>query len=156
MNHIDLNDEMKYLSDLLQQHILCRGWTTIPYPRDFQAEINRIMASEQYMDKQASFIPYKNKNSITMISHKRRSCFYLHAESTDSSKSHRMLLPLYRRLPRHDIVPLRPDKNYFFNEYLIEDAGPAILLLMMFSSRIVLISPGIYFSCNSPWSHTGF
>lgn len=129
MNHIELNDEMKYLSDLLQQHILCRGWTTIPYPRDFQAEINRIMASEQYMDKQASFIPYKNKNSITMISHKRRSCFYLHAEFTDSSKSHRMLLPLYRRLPRHDIVPLRPDKNYFFNEYLIEDAGPGILFI---------------------------
>ena len=75
MHHIELNDELKYLSDLLQQYILCRGWTTIPYPRDFQTENNRIRASEQRLDKQSSFVPYKNKNSITMISHKRRSHF---------------------------------------------------------------------------------
>ena len=105
MHHIELNDEMKYLSDLLQQYILCRGWTTMPYPRDLQAENNRIRASKQRLDKQSSFVPHKNKNSITMISHKRRSRFYLHAEFTDSGNSCRILLPLYRKLPQHDIVP---------------------------------------------------
>lgn len=64
-----------------------------------------------------------------MISHKRRFRFYLHAEFTDSSNSCRIILPLYRKLPQHDIVPLPPDKNCFFNEYLIEDAGPAILFI---------------------------
>lgn len=150
MHHIELNDEMKYLSDLLQQYILCRGWTTMPYPRDLQAENNRIRASEQRLDKQSSFVPHKNKNSITMISHKRRSRFYLHAEFTDSSNSCRILLPLYRKLPQHDIVPSPlttdaakfchscesqhdivplPPSNCFFNEYLIEDAEPAILFI---------------------------
>ena len=129
MNHIKLNDEMKYLSDQLQQYILRRGWITIPYPRDFQTENKRIKASVQRMDKQSSFVPHKNKNSITMISHNRRSRFYLHAEFTDSSNSHRILLPLYRKLSQHDIVPLPPGKNCFFNEYLIEDAELAILFI---------------------------
>ena len=140
MNHIELNDEMKYLSDQLQQYTLLKGGITIPYPRDFQTENNRIKASEQCMDKPSSFVPYINKNSITMISHKRRSRFYLHAEFTDSSKSYRSLLPLYRKLPQNDIVPLLPDKNCFFNEYLIEDAMPAILFIddVQFANRFDL------------------
>lgn len=128
MNYIELNDEMKYLSDLLQQYILRRGWTTIPYPRDFQAENNRIRDSEQCMDEQSLLVPYKNKDSITMISHKRSSRFYLHAKFTDSSNSYRILLP-YRSLPRLNVRPSLPDKNCFFNEYLIEDAVPAILFI---------------------------